>query len=336
MNNNQNKFCDSTYLRGIVSSHLQEIQYQLNNYLSGNNLIEIEEILTRLGRGGKIPHWYEGLSQRIVPNYDGKTIGSIVEMMLLATIEKKILGGIPDLPILMINPAKGVDFPQLGLGVKSPSDNFCTSEPFFSTYERLLGNMHDSLVLLTNYQDSDFKTKKKPLSIKSTKFLRGSELADKNLCDLAKEHRQFLLNRNETLCKKLVQFLAHVNQSNIVANYLVALVKVLQEPKDDINHLVFLISKKFNEKIRKQVDKGEVPFERDMISEILKIKDHPYQVEAIINCCNDWVIENHKEFARIPNDNEWDRFLSSPLDGKITISFALQWRYNFASVFSLK
>ncbi|WP_241622583.1 hypothetical protein, partial [Rosenbergiella australiborealis] len=239
-----NEACDANNLRGVVACNLQKVQFQLNNYLAGNNLNEIEEILTRLGRGGKIPHWYEGLSKRLIPNYDGKTIGSIVEMMLLATIEKKVLCGIPDLPTLMINPAKGVDFPQLGLGVKSPSDNFCTSEPFFSTYERLLGNMHDSLVLLTNYQDPDFKNKTKPLSIKSTKFLRGSELADKNLCSLAKAHREFLLSRNETLCKKLVQFLAHVNQSNIVANYLVSLVKVLQESKDNVDHTISLINKK--------------------------------------------------------------------------------------------
>jgi len=320
-------------LRLIIADNLDLIQDSLNNYLSGNDLSELEIILTRLGRGGNIPHWYDGLSQRSIPNYDGKTIGSIVEMMLLATIEKKVLCRVSDLPVLMINPAKGVDFPQLGLGVKSPSDNFCTSEPFFSTYERLLGNMHDSLVLLTNYQDASFKRKDSPLAIKSTKYLRGSELADKNLCILAKKHRDFLLGKNETLCKKFIQFLAHVNQSNFIANYLIDLIKVLQGSKSEIDTVISSINKKFDGKIKKQIDKGEVPFDKGLIDEILKIKNTPYQVEAIINCCNDWVIDNHKEFARIPNDNEWARFISSPLDGKISISFALQWRYNFASVF---
>ncbi|MDY4369951.1 hypothetical protein SNR26_19800 [Pectobacterium brasiliense] len=330
---NSNNTPDSNELRLLIAKNLDFIQVSLNNYLSGNDLNELEGILTRLGRGGKIPHWYEGLSQRLVPNYDGKTIGSIVEMMLLATIEKKVLCGIPGLPTLMINPAKGVDFPQLGLGVKSPSDNFCTSEPFFSTYERLLGNMHDSLVLLTNYQDDSFKRKESALAIKSTKFLCGSELADKNLCILAKKNRDFLLGKNETLCKKFIQFLAHVNQSSFLANYLIDLIKVLQGSKDEIDSVVSSINKKFNDKIKKQIDKGEVPFDKGLIDEILKIKDTPHQVEAIINCCNDWVIDNHKEFARVPNDNEWERFIASPLNGKISISFALQWRYNFASVF---
>lgn len=320
-------------LRDKISKNLELIQTSINHYLAGNNLYELESILTRLGRGGKLPHWYDGLTKRSLPNYDGKTIGSIVEMMLLATIEYKIFKGIPNLPIFMINPAKGVDFPQLGLGVKSPSDNFCTSEPFFSTYERLLGNMHDSLVLLTNYQDKEFKDGKSTLAIKQTKLLRGSELADKNLCALAKEHRDFLLAKNETLCKKFIQFLAHVNQSSFMANYLVTLLKNLQQEKKTIDKVVDKIQKDFESKINKQIKKGEVPFDKEEISEILKIKDTPHQIEAIINCCNDWVIENQKEFARIPNDNEWERFLVSPLNGKISISFALQWRYNFASVF---
>lgn len=321
-------------LRNKISTNLELIQTSLNHYLAGNDLHELEIILTRLGRGGKLPHWYEGLTKQSLPNYDGKTIGSIVEMMLLATIERKIFNGIPNLPVFMINPAKGVDFPQLGLGVKSPSDNFCTSEPFYSTYERLLGNMHDSLVLLTNYQDKDFKSRKSTLSIKQIKLLHGSELADKNLCTLAKEHRDFLLMKNETLCKKFIQFLAHVNQSSYIANYLISLLKTLQQEKKVIDKQIDKISNNFQSRIDKQIKKGEVPFDEHEISEILKIKDTPHQVEAIINCCNDWVIENQKEFARVPNDNEWERFLISPLNGQISISFALQWHYNFASVFS--
>ncbi len=56
------------------------------------------------------------------------------------------------LPPLRINPARGVDLPDLDIGIKSPSKNFCTSEPFFSVYERLLGSEYDALILLTDYQ----------------------------------------------------------------------------------------------------------------------------------------------------------------------------------------
>ena len=32
-------------------------------------------------------------------------------------------------------------------------------------------------------------------------------------------------------------------------------------------------------------------------------------------------------------NNEWHRFMNSPLDGKISMSFALQWRYNSRFLF---
>lgn len=45
------------------------------------------------------------------------------------------------------------------------------------------------------------------------------------------------------------------------------------------------------------------------------------------------VIERLREMARAPSENEWNRLLASPLDGKIGMSFALQWRYNFCRIF---
>lgn len=56
---------------------------------------------------------------------------------------------------------------------------------------------------------------------------------------------------------------------------------------------------------------------------------------ATIRVAEDWVIENQSDNGRFPNENEWRRFCSSPLDGKITMSFALQWRYNFGSIFKI-
>ena len=77
--------------------------------------------------------------------------------------------------------------PDLDLGVKSPSENYCTSEPFFSAYERLLGGEHDVLVLLTDYQQA----KKKPplrLQIIQWRYLRASQVTDCNLCRIALIH----------------------------------------------------------------------------------------------------------------------------------------------------
>lgn len=54
---------------------------------------------------------------------------------------------------------------------------------------------------------------------------------------------------------------------------------------------------------------------------------------GVITAIDDWVAVEHKDFGRLPNDNEWDRIKISPLDSKIGMSFALQWRYNFISIF---
>ena len=79
-----------------------------------------------------------------IPNLDGKTIGSVIEMLLVAVLETFTFSGL-GVPPLKLNPARGIDLPDLDLGVKSPSENFCTGEPFFSPYERLLGSEHDVL-----------------------------------------------------------------------------------------------------------------------------------------------------------------------------------------------
>ena len=139
-------------LKNLIKDKLDFIVQKLNGYLRGKNVSEIKNVLKRLGRNNELPHWYELLeSGQSMPNLDGKTIGSVIEMTLVGTLEKHIFSDLNMKP-LEINPAKGVDIPSINLGIKSPSENYCTSEPFFSAYERILGNEHDALILLTDYQ----------------------------------------------------------------------------------------------------------------------------------------------------------------------------------------
>jgi hypothetical protein len=56
---------------------------------------------------------------------------------------------------------------------------------------------------------------------------------------------------------------------------------------------------------------------------------------GVIDACDNWVVEVHKDFGRMPNDNEWQRLANGPLDGTIGMSFALQWRYNFGPLFGM-
>ncbi|CAM3709626.1 hypothetical protein [Parendozoicomonas haliclonae] len=323
----------SSELRAVVKEQLPELVEQLNQYLRGENVAEIKDILNRVGRGGKLPHWYDLLaSGQSMPNLDGKTIGSVIEMTLLGVLEKHTLAGF-DIPPLDVNPAKGVDIPLLDLGVKSPSENYCTSEPFFSAYERILGNESAALILLTDYQTA--KKNPPPIRIQIIKaaYLEGSEIADKNLCAIARQNKEQLFHQSEALCKKMLQFLCHLNQQNWRANALLKLLKVLFASPEKINAEVDKLESDFQAKAKKALQQGTEPLPLSELEPILSIKDSNTKVPSIINACSDWVIDNHKDFARLPNDNEWQRFLKSPLNGKIGLSFALQWRYNFGNLF---
>ena len=133
-------------LRRILQDKLSETMARVNSALSGRDVEKLETVFKRIGRGQQLPHWYEGLkTNHTLPNLDGKTIGSVVEMLLVAVLETYTFAGL-SAPPLRINPARGVDLPDLDLGVKSPSENYCTSEPFFSAYERLIGGEDDMLV----------------------------------------------------------------------------------------------------------------------------------------------------------------------------------------------
>ncbi|MGB1251161.1 MAG: hypothetical protein ACPG8W_11140 [Candidatus Promineifilaceae bacterium] len=323
----------SQILRHKVRDNLNEIVRKLNEYLRGENVNEIKHVLARIGRGGKLPHWYNLLeSGQSMPNLDGKTIGSVIEMTLVGVLEQHTLVEF-DIPHLQVNPAKGVDIPLLDLGVKSPSENHNTSEPFFSAYERLLGNESDLLVLLTDYQTA--KKNPPPIRIQIIKatYMVGSEIADKRLCNIASKNRQLLHQESEALCKKMVQFLCYINRQDWRAASLLKLVDLLFEGDQVIDDQIDQLQSNFSKKLREAARKHKEPLPRSELEAILRIKKSNTKIPTIINACSDWVIDYHKEFARLPNDNEWQRFLRSPLDGKISMSFALQWRYNFSQVF---
>lgn len=324
----------SQELRLKIKNSLPEIVNKLNEYLRGINVNEIKDILEREGRGGKLPHWYKLLETgQSMPNLDGKTIGSVIEMTLLGVLEKHTLAEF-DIPHLQVNPAKGVDIPFLDLGVKSPSENFCTSEPFFSAYERLLGNESDAIILLTDYQTAKKNPPPVRMQIIKAAYMTGSEISDRNLCAIALKNRQRLFDENEALCKKMVQFLCHLNQQDWRAKALLNLVDILYEGDHAIDEKINELEVHFKKKVNADIKKGIEPISITEFEKIEVIKASNTKVSSIVNACSDWVIDNHKDFARLPNDNEWQRFLRSPLDGKIGLSFALQWRYNFGNLFN--
>jgi hypothetical protein len=282
------------------------------------------------GRG--LPHWYPKLKQdQTLPNLDGKSVGSVIEMLYLAVLETRILNDSGIKP-LKINPAKGVDFPDLDLGIKSPSANYSTSEPFFSAYERLLGSEHDCIILLTNYQkvkkDSSLK-----LQIIESRYLHSTQLADKQLCRIAKEKRELLLAIGESEAKKVFRFLAYVNQQDWRAKHLLGLIKTMSL-REHISEEIEEIKLDYEKVNNRRIKEGKEQVTEYELSCFTALKDIKPAYIGIINAADNWIIETFEDSGRYPNDNEWQRLKNSPLNGEIGMSLALQWRYNFRAIFA--
>jgi hypothetical protein len=306
----------------------------MNSALRAKNLDRLQPVLTRLGKGRQLPHWFNGLKEHgALPNLDGKTIGSVVEMLLVAVLETETFAGM-SLPPLRINPARGVDLPDLDLGVKSPSENFCTSEPFFSAYERLLGADHDVLVLLTDYQTAK---KIPPLRLQIIKwcYLTKTQIADAGLCETARRHRKWLLKKGDAWTQKVFRFLAFVNQSDWRAKRLLRLIDRLRSDAE-IRREVEEARLDFEKQNRYRLKRDRVPLPDTDLEALQRILTLSPLHFGVIDAADNWVIEVQRDVGRAPNDNEWQRLLKSPLDGKIGMSFALQWRYNFGRLFGVE
>ncbi|MDM8549521.1 hypothetical protein QUF72_05565 [Desulfobacterales bacterium HSG2] len=321
-------------LRQQVRDRLHESVEELNKALDGYDLETLEPVLKRISSGQGFPHWYPNLKQeQTLPNLDGKSVGSVIEMLYLAVLETKILRD-SDIPELKVNPAKGVDFPDLDLGVKSPSTNYATSEPFFSAYERLLGSEYDCVVLLTNYQSIKKNTSLK-LKIVKARYFDNTQLADKQLCQIAREKRDWLLRLGEPEAKKVFRFLAYVNKQDWRARHLLELFNVMPSQQEFSKKLEDI--KQHYEKTNKDRIRNEKELIPDYeLSCLLALEEITPVHMGVINAMGNWIVETFQDFGRYPNGNEWGRLKTSPLNGEIGMSMALQWRYNFSTVFAEK
>ena len=312
-----------------IKDNIPLILEKINGILTGQHLDEITPILARIDRTGHLPHWFNALNaEGRLPNLDGKTVGSVIEKLLVCVLEKFVFNSEFQ---LSVNPARGVDIPELELGVKSPSTNYCTSEPYFSAYERLLGNEYDALILLTNYQEAKKHT---PFSLQilQIKYLTGTEIADTKLCRLAKAIREQY--EDEFLLKKIIRFLSYVNQSDWEANCVLKLIDSVLIQHESLSPAINSFERDFRKKNSSNVQKGKPLIPEDSLERIQKITAFTPVEQGIVSAAENWVILTQKDNGRYPNDNEWHRFLTSPLDGKIGMSFALQWRYNFGVLFN--
>lgn len=310
---------------------MDEVVLHLNRALDGTEVAPLEGVLSRVGRGGALPHWYAQLrDSRSLPNLDGKTVGSVVEMLLLAVLEVYILKDL-GAPELRVNPARGVDFPDLDLSVKAPSTNFCTSEPFFSAYERLLGSEYDAVVLVTDYQERK-NTPPLRLQITNCSYLTKTQIADCRLSALAKKHREWLIRENEAWAKRVFRFLAFVNQSDWRAARLLKLIENL-DSREGMAAVVAAAEVDHAAMNARRAARNRELMPDEELTALQSVMDVAPVHVGVLDALDNWVTDNLGEAARLPNDNEWARLARGPLDGRIGMSFALQWRYNFGQVF---
>jgi len=287
---NPEPLISSASLRQSLRQNLALAVDLLNQYLRGEAVEQIEPILQRLGRGGQLPYWYEDLKNgRSMPNLDGKTIGSVIEMVFVAVLEHHLFENdfaVSNFPPLTINPAKGIDIPALELGIKSPSENYCTSEPFFSAYERVLGNAYDAVILLTDYQTAKKNPPPVRIQIIQAQYLAASEMADRQLCQLACKHRDLLLEQEgEAAMKKILQFLCHVNQQDWRGRSLLQLVDLLDADNLVVDQTIQRLNQDFQKKQRDLDLKGSMPLSESELESLLKIRDYNPRRRGIISAC---------------------------------------------------
>lgn len=144
-----------------------------------------------------------------------------------------------------------------------------------------------------------------------------------------------MLKENASHAKKVVRFLAFVNQSDWRAKQLL---KLIDHIRDDakIKSLIKAAESDFTTQNNRRSKNGKPLIPESDLAAIKTVDTVTPSYVGVIDAADNWVIEIQKEFGRLPNDNEWNRFESSPLDGMICMSYALQWRYNFKQAFGIK
>ena len=123
-------------VRNFLRENMELLTYYINSAFRDSDFLgTLEDAISRNSPDNNPPPWFnELLREGGLRVTNGKSIGSIVEKIVAAVIEVYMIPIIDDVEpfFVMLNPASGVDLPQIELGIKSPSENWDTSEPFFS------------------------------------------------------------------------------------------------------------------------------------------------------------------------------------------------------------
>jgi hypothetical protein len=136
-----------------------------------------------------------------------------------------------------------------------------------------------------------------------------------------------------------LKFLSFINQSDWLAKQLLRAFSLLdgsQENSDQIDAFIRTAAADF-QKQNVARTKKTTPLIPDEDLEVIRSLSKASPLElAIIDAADNWVVSTFYEAGRFPNTNEWEQLKKSPLNGKIGVSPALQWRYNFGPLFKIE
>jgi hypothetical protein len=242
---------------------------------------------------------------------DGKSIGTFIEKLLtvLLSIEKKC--------VFSGSAAKGVDLPELNLGIKATSDRQPqSSEAFKSAYERIFGIENALLVFIYNGTAYSGEAEENLRCVQHY-LLSETNVADRGLCGYARDVRELYREKiiGEDLLKSILRLLVVSDKSkkeflgmarliHEMASILGGGTKGVQFRYLDASKasdvMAYLTDTKVQHALAAAVDAYQAHFD-----------SYPF--------ANDGMIDGE----------QFKVFQEHPLDGKISLSFALQWRFQF-------
>lgn len=241
---------------------------------------------------------------------DGKSIGTFIEKLLtvLLSIEQGC--------VFTGCAARGVDLPELNLGIKATSNRQPqSSEAFKNAYERILGI--DNALLVFIYNGIEFASgAEENLRCIQYYLLSETNVADKGLCAFARDARDLYLGKmiDEPKLKSVLRLLVVSDKSK----------KEFLDMSRIVHEMAAIFTGKTNgvkfRHLDAKTDDVKGYLANPEIQAKLATAVKAYQAQFLsFPFANDGII----------TDGQLKAFLAHPLDGKISVSFALQWRFQF-------
>ena len=210
----------SGIIREMIRQSLPLLKDELDLLLKGEGLSVHKEFILYMTDEAEPPHWYPNLLQGERPEKtETKAIGTMMEYLFACVLKKSIIDELFDDVMVLPNPSRGIDLPELNIDIKAPGKKLekgpGTSTRAHSPFERLFGLDYHCVILHTNLKTEDEKFdidgnvdpeggKKVPLRIMRAVFLEPHELGDTDLSNICGSVRETLAPAGRFTAKKHV------------------------------------------------------------------------------------------------------------------------------------